>query len=624
MHRYCFLLQVAPDRLAEYRQRHAAVWPEMLRALRDSGWHNYSLFARPDGLLVGYVEADDLAAAQARDGRDRGQRPLAGRDGRLLRRPARSRSPDESFQLLEQIFNLDDQLGPATETRPDGTSEAPDDRHRTGRPAIPAWTGSRRRRTKVGLVAGGLGAYWPQFPDLLPQLQRSAARVADRMTELDCEVVDVGFISDAEDGAVAAEQLRVAGCDLIVGFLTTYLTASMLMPIAQRSGAPVLLINLQPTEAMDHANFDTGQWLAYCGACPLPEMANTFLRCGIEFRSVSGYLEDERAWGRIGRWIAAAGVRSALRHGRHGLMGHLYPGMLDVSTDLTLVTANLGGHVEVIEFDDLRVRVDAVTDAEVDARMAACPHAVRPGRVRPRGDFRWAARVSVGLDRLVEDFALDSLAYYHRGLDGEQHERLGAGMILGASLLTARGIPTVGEYELRTSLAMLIVDRLGGGGSFTELQALNFTDNVVEMGHDGPAHLAISQRRPLLRGLGHLPRQAGLGGVGGVRRDARPGHHARHHPAPRRQLCRLRAREGRSSPARCCRSATPRRGSTSGCDPGEWVDALERDRHLAPLGARHRPPDRRQFGPPPTCSAWTWSRYRPDPSPAHSVTEHTT
>ena len=162
------------------------------------------------------------------------------------------------------------------------------------------------RRTRVGLVAGGLGTYWPQFPDLLPQLQASAMRVSGRMKALDCEVVDVGFISDAEDGARAAEKLRVAACDLIVGFLTTCMTASMLVPIAQRSGAPVLLINLQPTEATDHATFDTGQWLAYCGACPLPEMANAFLRCGIAFRSVSGYLEDERAWAKIGRWVKAA------------------------------------------------------------------------------------------------------------------------------------------------------------------------------------------------------------------------------------------------------------------------------------------------------------------------------
>src|ERR1700742_103311 len=224
--------------------------------------------------------------------------------------------------------------------------------------------------TKVGLVAGGLGAYWPQVPELLAPPQTSARGVAARGRAMDCDVVDVGFISDAHDGARAAEELRVAGCDLIVGLLTTYMTASMLAPVAQRSGAPVLLINLQPTEAMDHATFDTGQWLAYCGACPLPEMANTFLRAGIDFRSVSGYVEDERAWVRIGRWIRAASVRAALRHGRHGLMGHLYPGMLDVSTDLTLVPANLGGHVEVREFDDLRVRVEAVTDAEVTERIA--------------------------------------------------------------------------------------------------------------------------------------------------------------------------------------------------------------------------------------------------------------
>ncbi|MBN9619470.1 MAG: L-fucose/L-arabinose isomerase family protein, partial [Actinobacteria bacterium] len=352
------------------------------------------------------------------------------------------------------------------------------------------------------MVAGGLGTYWPQFPGLLPQLQASAHRVVLRLRELGAEVSDAGFVSDPVEAAQAAESLRVAGCDLIVGFLSTYMTASMLAPIAQRACAPVLLINLQPSETMNHADVDTGQWLAYCGACPLPEMANAFRRLGVPFRSVSGYLDDERAWTKIARWVRAAGVRGALREGRHGLMGHLYPGMLDVSTDLTLVTANFGGHVEVLEFDDLRVRVNSITPAEVQQRMTLAREMFELDLSVEEDDFRWAAQVSLGVDRLVEDFGLDSLAYYHRGLDGEQHERLGAGMILGASLLTARGVPAAGEYELRTSLAMLIVDRLGGGGSFTELQALNFRDNVVEMGHDGPAHLAISQRRPLLRGLG--------------------------------------------------------------------------------------------------------------------------
>lgn len=428
------------------------------------------------------------------------------------------------------------------------------------------------RRTRVGLVAGGLGAYWPQFPGLLPQLRQSADRVAQRLRQLDCDVVDAGFISDAGDGAKAAEVLRQAGCDLIVCFLTTYMTASMVAPIAQRGGSPVLLINLQPTEAMDHATFGTGEWLAYCGACPLPEMANAFTRLGVPFRSVSGYLDDERAWAKITRWIRAAGVRGALRHGRHGLMGHLYPGMLDVSTDLTLVTANFGGHVEVLEFDDLRVRVAAVTKEQEDERLALARSIFTvDGSVRDE-DFRWAARVSVGLDRLIEDFGLDSLAYYHRGLEGEQHERLAAGMILGASLLTARGVPAAGEYELRTSLAMLITDRLGGGGSFTELQALNFRDGVVEMGHDGPAHLAISDRRPVLRGLGVYHGKRGWGVS--VEFDVKHGPVTVFGIAQRRDgTFTFVASAGRVVAGPLLRIGNTTSRVDFGCDPGEWTDA---------------------------------------------------
>jgi L-arabinose isomerase len=464
-------------------------------------------------------------------------------------------------------------------------------------PRTPSTGGLQRiatRKTRIGLVAGGLGAYWPQFPELLPQLERSARRVSERFAELDCEVVDVGFISDAQDGAAAAEKLRLADCDLIVGFLTTYMTASMLVPVAQRSVAPVLLLNLQPTEAMDHASFDTGAWLAYCGACPLPEMANAFRRCGIDFRSVSGYVEDERAWRRIDRWVKAAGVRAAFRHGRHGLMGHLYPGMMDVSTDPTLVSSQLGGHVEILEIDDLRVRVEKVTDAETDGRVALARDVFDLDPSVDEDDFRWGARVSVALDRLVEDFSLDSMAYYHRGLDGEMHERVGAGLILGASLLTARGVPVVGEYELRTSLAMLLMDRIGAGGSFTEFQALNFHDGVVEMGHDGPAHLAISAQRPLLRGLGIYHGKRGWGVS--VEFDVD------HGPVTVCGLAQDRdgtfsivAAEGTTVPGPLLAIGNTTSRVDFGRDPGEWTDdwsASGVGHHWA-LGTGHRVADLR-------------------------------
>jgi L-arabinose isomerase len=368
----------------------------------------------------------------------------------------------------------------------------------------------------------------------------------------------------------------------------------MLVPVAQRSGAPVLLLNLQPSEAMDHANFGTGEWLAYCGACPLPEMANAFRRCGIAFRSVSGYLDDARAWARIESWVRAAGVRAALRHGRHGLLGHLYPGMMDVSADPTLVTGQLGGHVEILEIDDLRVRVEQVTDAETDARMKMAREIFSLDGSVVEEDFRWGARVSLGLDQLVADFALDSLAYYHRGLDGEIHERVGAGMILGASLLTARGVPAAGEFELRTSLAMLIMDRLGAGGSFTELQALNFTDNVVEMGHDGPAHLAISARQPLLRGLGVYHGKRGWGVS--VEFDVKPGPVTVMGLAQDRSgTFSLVASEGTvvSGPLLQIGNTTSR--VDFGRDPGEWTDQWSASgvAHHWALGTGHRVPELR-------------------------------
>jgi L-arabinose isomerase len=444
-------------------------------------------------------------------------------------------------------------------------------------------------RPTIGLVAGGLGAYWPQFPDLLPQLRQSSSFVSKRIAEYDANVVDVGFISDALEANEAAEKLRIADCDLIVMFLTTYMTATMVIPIALRTGADILFINLQPSEKMNHDSFDTGAWLAYCGACPLPEMANTFERSGLAFRSVSGFLHDERAWARIENWVRAASVKRILQRGRHGLLGHLYPGMYDVSTDLTLIPAHFGGHVEVLEIDDLRVRVAEVKDDEVRLALAEVKDAFEVDASVDPVDLDWAIRVAIGMDNMVTDFGLDSLAYYHRGLEGEMHERVAAGMILGASLLTAAHVPACGEYELRASLAMLILDRMGSGGSFTELQALNFEDGVVEMGHDGPAHLAISERKPVLRGLGVFHGKRGWGVS--VEFDVR------HGPVTVLGLTQMRDSSFRfvASEGEVVAGPLLQIGNTTsrvdfGRDPGEWCDAWSTTAvaHHWALGVGHR------------------------------------
>jgi L-arabinose isomerase len=123
----------------------------------------------------------------------------------------------------------------------------------------------------------------------------------------------------------------------------------------------------------------------------------------------------------------------------------------------------------------------------------------------------WTAQVACGLDKLTTDFSLNGLTYYYRGLNGNRSEELGTSVIVGNSLLTAKGIPDSGEGDLKTCIAMLIMDRLGAGGSYTEFYAMDFNEDFILIGHDGPGHIRISDAKPILRGLGLYYGKRGYG-----------------------------------------------------------------------------------------------------------------
>ncbi|MGE5646499.1 MAG: arabinose isomerase [Acidobacteriota bacterium] len=364
----------------------------------------------------------------------------------------------------------------------------------------------------VGVFGIGLAAYWPQFPGLKERLEGYQQSVEDRVAAMGSRIVSAGLVDTAEGAREAGALFARESVDLIVCYIGTYATSSQVLPAVQRAGAPVLVLNLQPVEALDYENTDTGEWLANCSVCCAPEISNAFARASIDFHVVSGTLcEGDAAWGEISDWVRAAAVAGALRAARVGFLGHTYPGMLDMYSDFTAVHAQLGAHVEVLEMCDLAERTAAASDDEVRRKLdeARAVFDIQPGI--SEDDLAWAARVACGLDRLVEDFALDGLTYYYRGLAGNEYERLGAGLILGNSLLTARGIPAAGEGDLKTCLAMLATDRFGDGGSYTEFYAMDFRENFVLMGHDGPGHIAISDAKPALRGLGLYHGKRGFG-----------------------------------------------------------------------------------------------------------------
>ncbi len=358
------------------------------------------------------------------------------------------------------------------------------------------------RRGRVGFFGIGLAAYWSQFPGLKERLEDSQREVGARLNGFGVEVIPAGLVDTAQAAAAAGELFASAGLDLLICYVGTYATSSQVLPVVQRAKAPVLILNLQPVAALDYENTDTQEWLANCSVCCVPELANAFTRARIPFHVVTGTLrDDETAWSEIASWCRAATVASALRKARIGFLGHTYPGMLDMYSDFTAISAQTGAHVEVLEMCDLARCVDDAAPAEV---AAIREQALRIFALENVGEeeLDWAARVAAGLNGLVRRFDLDGLTYYYRGLEGNLYERLGAGLILGNSLLTANGIPASGEGDLKTCLAMMILDRLEAGGSYTEFYAMDFRENFLLMGHDGPAHLALSDRRPVLRGLG--------------------------------------------------------------------------------------------------------------------------
>ena len=363
---------------------------------------------------------------------------------------------------------------------------------------------------KIGLFGIGLDAYWPQFPGLEDRLKGYGQQVARKLGKAGAQVVNLGLIDTPEKALVAGHQFRQADVDLIFLHVTTYALSSTVLPVVRRARVPVIILNLSPSAAIDYDWFNglgdrtkmTGEWLAYCQSCPVPEIANVFNRCRIPFFQVTGMLEDDPiAWNEINDWVEAARVAYAMEHNRLGVMGHYYGGMLDIYSDLTQHCAYFGGHIEIVEVDELAALRRQVSDAEIKTRAAEFRQKFDVQPDCPQEELDRAARTSVALDRMVEIHKLGSLAYYYQGTGNVENEDAISSIILGTSLLTARGVPVAGEYEIKNAQAMKIMDSFGAGGSFTEYYAADFADDVVLMGHDGPGHIAIAQGKTKVRPL---------------------------------------------------------------------------------------------------------------------------
>jgi len=354
---------------------------------------------------------------------------------------------------------------------------------------------------KIGLFGIGLDTYWPQFDGLLNKLKAYHSEIQNRLVSFQVDIIDAGIVDNPEKAGAAAKKFISEDVELIFLNISTYALSSTVLAVVKKMKVPVIVLNLQPVATIDYKAFNalndrgkmTGEWLAHCQACTVPEIASVFNRSGIDFFLVTGYLQDPIAWTEIENWVDAAKVRIVMRENRVGIIGNYYGGMLDVYSDLTQQSAVFGNHFEIIEVSELKQIRDAVVNNAIEKKVEQFHMEFEVSPECERDEIDRAAKTSCALDEMVKLKDLGAIAYFFEGKGDPDYENIATSIIAGNTVLTGHNVPVAGEYEVKNVQAMKILDAFGIGGSFSEFYLMDFEDDVVLLGHDGPAHPAIAE-----------------------------------------------------------------------------------------------------------------------------------
>ena len=373
----------------------------------------------------------------------------------------------------------------------------------------------------VGVFGVGHHAYWPQFDGLLDEMHRKLAVFVNKVRGNEVNVRDFGIVDDARSAYRLRDELKAASLDLIFCDMVTYATSATFGAIVRDVDVPIVLVALQPMKAMDYTRASTFMQLCNDDFCSIPEFTGVAIRMGKRPPNVIlGTLEDDpEADAEIAEWCRIARVLHDLKSARIGHFGHVLENMLDMQTDHTALTAAFGCHIVETEPGYLMRHLRGVSDRDAEAmkeRVIELFDTPNPQsdpitrRLTPE-DLDVAARAAVALERFVDEYELDGLAYYYEGEPDSPMRQLVTNLIVGNSLLTAAGFPMCGESDLKTCVAMLIEDRLDIGGSFAEFHPIDFKEGFVLVGHDGPHHLNIADGKPVLRSLTKYHGKPGFG-----------------------------------------------------------------------------------------------------------------
>ena len=361
---------------------------------------------------------------------------------------------------------------------------------------------------KIAAFAVAHAVYDKQFPGLFDKLRGYHGFLTEKIRNRGVTLDDLGLITDPRQSREAALKINGGDYDLVICNMVTYSTSSVFVPLIREVGCPVILTALQPRSALDYKTASTFMQLENDNICSVPEFICAAKKTGKKVQDVIiGTLGEDCP--ELDEWCRAAAALHALKGARIGMMGHTLEAMYDLHSDPAAVSKAFGIHAPLLEIDALtKLYVEAAPeDIEKNCRMIDSEFSQPDPQNDPvtekltLTDKLKAARGCAALEKFVEKYSLDGMAYYYEGTERDPNRETASSLIVGNSVLNSRGIPMCGEYDIKTVIAMMILDRLDAGGTLGELHPFDFDGDFILIGHDGPHHTAAASEKPTLRSL---------------------------------------------------------------------------------------------------------------------------
>ncbi len=353
-------------------------------------------------------------------------------------------------------------------------------------------------KAKVAVFSIALGAYLPQFPELVPEFEQQYADFVSTLPST-VEVVDGGLCTTKEAAAAAGDKFRAADVDLVFCQLLTYATSYNMLPAIRDLNVPVVLVNLQKVRCLDFATAGTADWLGvgYAGGA-VGEMVADLNRAGKRHAVITGVVEggDPQVAAEIEDWCRAAQVRRRLRYTNLAQIGRPYPGMMDLYIDETNLYHRMGLYTKQFDWEKMWAIADDVTDEEVIAAKVADIH----DTFDIKGDYDEAsihemARYVVAFEQWVKDEELGFVASHYDGFAQGKAGVLDSMLIPAFSMLIKQGIACAVEGDIKVAMAMSICKTLSGACQLSEFYTFDFNDDVVLIGHSGSGDADFSTAR---------------------------------------------------------------------------------------------------------------------------------